>query len=206
MAYPLKRDPREPDYSRRLPTLRELQKPSELVKEDPGLSVLGARSRSMTRLLSVVGLVTFFVPLIGTNPTVMGQARWSPLDVISGMMSGNLPAAVLLSGQGLRDLRWLAFVNTMLFGTIFAYIALAVILVVALGKAQRLVIGAASGLGLVAALIEMRGYTDIQLAVLGGPPAVVGGQAVQGMTLCVLLFAVMALVLVISAWKELDDL
>lgn len=206
MAYSLKKDPREPDYSRRLPTLRELQKPSELVKEDPGLSVLGSRSRSMTRLLSVVGLVTFFVPLIGTNPAVMGQARWSPLQVISGMMSGDLPAAVLLSAQGLRDLRWLAFVNTMLFGTLFAYVALAVILVVALGKAQRLVIGAAAALGLVAALIEMRGYTDIQLAILGGSPSVVGGQQVQGMTVCVVLFAVTALVLVISVWKELDEL
>jgi hypothetical protein len=206
MAYPLHKNPREPDYRRRLPTLRELQKPSELVREDPALSALGSRSRPMTILLSLIGLVTFVVPLIGTNPTVMGQARWSPLEIVSGMFSGDLPAAVLLSGEGLRDLRWLAFVNTMLFGTVFAYIALAVILVVALGKAQRLVIGAAAGLGLVASLIELRGYTDMQLALLGGPPSLVGGQQVQGMTLCVLLFAAMALLVVISAWKELDDL
>ncbi|HSY03490.1 MAG TPA: hypothetical protein VK819_15110 [Acidobacteriaceae bacterium] len=206
MAYQLQKDPREPNYARRLPTLRELQKPSELVKEDPALSRLGSRSRSMTLLLAVVGLVTFVVPLIGTNPTVMGQARWSPWDVVTGMLTGNLPAAVLLSAQGLHDLRWLAFVNTMLFGGIFVYIALATVLVVALGKAQRLVIGAAAGMGLVAALIEMRGFTDIQLAILGGPPATVGGQQVQGMTLCVLMFAIMVLLLAIASWKELDDL
>jgi hypothetical protein len=206
MAYQLKKDPREPDYTRRLPTLRELQKPSELVKEDPALSVLGSRSRPMTILLSLVGLVTFVVPLIGTNPTVMGQARWSPWQIVSGMMSGNLPAAVLLSAQGLRDLRWLALVNTMLFGGIFVYIALATVLVVALGKGQRLIVGAAAALGMVAALIEMRGYTDMQLAILGGSPASVGGQQVQGMTLCVLMFAIMVLLLAIASWKEIDDL
>ena len=39
MAYQLQKDPREPNYARRLPTLRELQKPSELVKEDPDTAV-----------------------------------------------------------------------------------------------------------------------------------------------------------------------
>jgi hypothetical protein len=208
MAYPLKRDQREPDY-RRLPDVHELKRQTliaEKLREKPGPSCLGPRTRRMAILLTLVGLATFVVPLVGTNPAVMGQPRWSPMQIIGGLMNGNLPAAVLLTKTGDHAIGGLALVNSLLFGTLFEYAMLAAILVFVLGSAQRFLIGAAASMGVLAALIEMRGYSDIQLAILGGAPGTVGGQQVQAMTLCMIFFAVMILLLVIASWRELEDL
>jgi hypothetical protein len=208
MAYPLKQNARAQDQ-RRLPGLHELKGQTlvaEKLREDPGPKCLGARTRSMTLLLTAVGLATFVVPLVETSPAVMGQAWWSPWQILMGIFAGNLPAAVLLTPTGLRDVEWLALVNSLLFGSLFEYAMLAAVLVFALGKARRFLIGAVAALGLLAGLIEMRGYSDIQLAILGGPPASVGGQMVRAMPLGVVLFSVMVLLLVIAAWTELDQL
>lgn len=207
MAYQLKQNSREPEQ--RLPGVHELKRQTQIaekLREDPGPKCLGARTRSMTILLTFVGLATFVVPLVGTNPAVMGQERWSAWQIVMGIFADNLPAGVLLTPTGLHDVLWLAFVNTMLFGTLFEYAMLVVVLVNVFGKARRFMIGAAAALGLLAALIEMRGYSDIQLAILGGPPAAVGGQQVHAMTLGVVLFAVMVLLLVIATWTELEQL
>jgi len=208
MAYPLKKDSRQPDH-RRLPTVEDLKRQSlvaDKLREDPGPSTLGPRTRQMTVLLAVVGLATFFVPLVVTSSPVMAQSRWSPWQVVTGMATGDLPAAVLLTSRGIGAVRWLAFVNAMLFGSLFLYIMLVGVVVVALGKAQRMVLGGLAGAGLVAALIEMRGFSDFQLAILGGPPGTVDGQQVQAMPLALVWFGVMMMIVVISAWKELEEL
>lgn len=206
MVYQLKKDPRE---ERRLPTARELKQQTlvaDKLREDPGPSTLGPRTRQMTLLLALVGLATFFVPLVVTSVPVMGQSRWSPWQIVAGMVRGDLPAAVLLTQKGLGAIRWLTLVNTTLFGALFIYITLAGVLVVALGKAQRLILGGFAGLGLLGALIELRGFSDLQLAILGGPPGTVDGQQVEAMAMGGVWFGVLILILVIAAWKELEDL
>jgi hypothetical protein len=205
MVYSLKRDPREPDYRRRLPTALEIeqQKPIKVGKE-PVPSTLGSRSRQMVLLLTVVGLATFMVPLYTAVPAVMGQAQWSPFQLFMGLTSGSLPTAVLLTAQGLRDVRWLVFVDTLLFGALFDYGVLAALLISVVGKASRMVIGCAGALGVLATLIEMRGFDDVQLAIYSGLPKTAGGQHVRGMTWCLLMLAVMGLTLLISVYKELD--
>jgi hypothetical protein len=206
MVYQLKTDPRD---ERRLPSVQELKKQSlvaDKLREDPGPSTLGARTRQMTLLLALVGLATFFVPLVITSVPVMGQSHWSPWEILTGMLTGNLPAAVLLSATGLGAIRWLTFVNSMLFGGLFIYIMLAGVLAVALYKAQRIILGALAGLGVVGALIELRGFSDFQLAILGGTPGSVDGQTVHATTLGYIWFAVLILILLIASWKELEEL
>jgi hypothetical protein len=208
MAYPLKQNSREQE-TRRLPTAHEIKSQTvvaEKLREDPGPSTLGARTRQMTMLLALVGLATFFVPLVMTSSPVMGQSRWSPWQIVTGMLRGDLPAAVLLTNQGLGAIRWLTLANTMLFGGLFIYIVLAGVLVVAFGKAQRIILGALAGLGLVSTLIEMRGFSDFQLAILGGPPSTVDGQRVSAMALGYVWFGALALIIMIAALKDLEDL
>ncbi|HTW49809.1 MAG TPA: hypothetical protein VMD92_17765 [Acidobacteriaceae bacterium] len=208
MAYPLKKDPKEPDY-RRLPGLRDLQKETlvaDKLREDPGPKTLGARPRQLTVMLALVGLATLFAPLAVTSTPVMGQSHWSPWEIATGMLTGNLPAAVLLTSKGLGAVRWLTFANSALFGGLFVYMVLTGVLVVAMGKAQRIIVGALAALGLVAALIEIRSFSDLQLAILGGPPSTVDGQQVHAMALGYVWFGVLILILVIAAWKELEDL
>lgn len=206
MVYQLKKDPRE---ERRLPTVRELKQQTlvaDKLREDPGPSTLGPRTRQMTLLLALVGLATFFVPLVETSVPVMGQTHWSPWEIASGMMKGDLPAAVLLTQKGLGAIRWLTFVNTTLFGALFIYLVLAAVVVVALGKAQRIILGGLAALGMMAALIELRGFSDLQLAILGGPPTSVDGQRVQAIAMGCVWLSVLVMVLVIAAWKELEEL
>jgi hypothetical protein len=208
MAYPLKQNTPEQD-ARRLPGVQELKKQSlvaDKLREDPRPSTLGPRTRQMTILLALVGLATFFVPLVITSVPVMGQSHWSPWQIVTGTLTGDLPAAVLLTSKGLGAIRWVAFVNATLFGALFIYIMLAGVLVVAVGKPKRIILGGLAGLGVVAALIELRGFTDFQLAILGGPPGMVDGQRVGAMALGYVWFCVLMLILVIAAWKELEDL
>jgi hypothetical protein len=208
MAYPLKQNTPERD-TRRLPGVRELQRQSlvaDKLREDPTPATLGARSRQMTLLLAVVGLTTFFAPLVVTSSPVMGQSHWSPWQIVSGVLTGNLPAAVLLTSKGMGAIRWLTFVNTSLFGAGFVYVMLVGVLVVALGPARRIIVGALAALGVIAALIELRSFSDFQLAILGGPPTSVDGQTVHAMALGYVWFGVLILILVIAAWKELEDL
>lgn len=205
MAYQLRPDPRERPL-RPLPGLRELQqqKPVSLEK-DKLPPTLGSRTRSMTLLMSVLGLATFAVPLIRTSVPVLGRTQWSPLMVLVGLLGGDLPFAPNLPASALHYVYDLILIDTVLFGTLFAYGALVVILVSALRKATRFVIGAAAGFGMLAALLEMRGYADLQLGLLGGTAEQRGAEVV-GFTWCLVLFAVMGLVMLIVTVKELEGI
>lgn len=207
MVYQLKPDPRD-TAARRLPGLRELQQQSPIhIHNDKLPPKLGARTRSMTLLMSVLGLATFAVPLINTSIPVAGRAQWSPLLIFEGLLGGSLPApAANLPPEAYHYLYELIAIDTILFGAMFAYGALAVILVSALREARRFVIGAAAAFGMLAALLEMRGYADLQLALLGGTPEQRGGAHVVGFTYCGVLFIVMLLVLLVVTIKELEGI
>ncbi len=207
MVYDLKRDPRQPNYEKRLPGLYEIKRETQIaekLREDPTPKRLGARSRQLTLVMVMVGIATFVAPLIGTVPSVSGRTYWSPYEIFMGVTGNSLPAAVILNAEGTRDVHWLMLGNTVVFGAAFAYAMLATILVSVMGHASRRVVGSAAALGLLATLIEMRGFRDFQLAIFGGLPGSVGGQHVEGWTWSVVMFGVMALLLVIAAFRELD--
>lgn len=207
MAYSLQKDPRQPDYRKRLPTVGELQRETrvaEKLREDPTPKMLGPRSRQLALILTMVGLVTFVVPLITSVPAVMGRTEWSPWEMFMGVTGNTLPAAVILTDQGMHDVRWLIFVDTAMLGAMFDYAVLAAVLISVLGKASRKVVGGAAALGMLATLVEMRRCEDFQLAIFGGTPGSLGGQHVRAMTWCVVMLAVMALLLTIAVFKEFD--
>lgn len=204
MVYQLKPDPRQTPS--RLPGLKELQPIPPIKGADKLPPTLGARTRSMALLMSVLGLATFAVPLINTSVPVLGRTQWSPLLVIIELLSGALPAATNLPPSAFHYVYELVLIDTVLFGAMFAYAALLVILISALRQATRFVIGTAAVLGMLAALLEMRGYADFQLALLGGTPEQHGGAHVVGSTWCLVLFAVMGLVLLIVTVKELEGI
>ncbi|HKO11055.1 MAG TPA: hypothetical protein VJV22_03745 [Acidobacteriaceae bacterium] len=206
MVYQLKPDPRD-TAARRLPGLRELQQQKPIqIQNDKLPPKLGARTRSMTLLMTVLGLATFAVPLINTSIPVAGRAQWSPLLILEGLLDGSLPAAANLPPEAYHYVYELIAIDTILFGAMFAYGALTVILVSALRQATRFVIGAAAAFGMLAALLEMRGYADLQLALLGGTPQQRGGAHVVGFTYCGVLFIVMLLVLLVVTIKELEGI
>ena len=207
MVYDLKRDPRQPNYEKRLPGVYELKRETQIaekLREDPTPKRLGARSRQLTLIMVMVGLCSFVAPLIVTEPPVSGRTYWSPYEIFMGVTGNSLPAAVILNAEGTRELHWLMLANTSIFGAGFAYAMLAAILMSLMSHASRRVVACASAMGLVATLNEMRGFQDYQLAIFGGLPGSVGGQYVHGWTWSVVMFGVMALVLVISFFRELD--
>ena len=204
MVYQLRPDPRQTPS--RLPGLKELQPLPPMKGPEKLPPTLGARTRSMALLLSVLGLATFAVPLVNTSVPVLGRTQWSPLMVIEQLLGGNLPAATNLPPAAFHYIYELVLIDTVLFGAMFAYAALVVILVSALRQATRFIIGAAAALGMLAALLEMRGYADFQLALLGGTPEQRGGAHVVGSTYCLVLFAIMGLVLLIITVKELEGI
>lgn len=206
MVYQLKPDPRNVP-TRRPPSLRELeaQKPVKIAR-DKLPPALGARTRSMALLMSVLGLATFAVPLVNTSIPVLGRSQWSPLMMLEGLIAGNLPAAANLPPENAARFYELLLLDSALFGALFVYGALAVILVYALRKPSRIVIGGAAGLGLVAALLEMHGYADFQLALTGGPPDPAGGVHIVGLSYGLVMFVVMTLLLLIATVKELEGI
>lgn len=205
MVSPLSPDPRETDTRRLLfPRGVDEIKPIRATRKDELPPTLGARTRSMTLLMSVLGLATFVVPLVTTSVPVLGRTQWSALTVLEGLIDGSLPAGLNLPPQDLHALCRLIFLDSFLFGAMFAYAALILILVSALRTATRLVIGFAAALGALSALLEMRGYADFQLAIFGATPQKLGGAHVAGFTYCLVLLAVTGLILAIATVKELE--
>ena len=208
MVSPLSPNPRETD-TRRMLFPRGVDddiKPIRAIKKDELPPTLGQRTRSMTMVMSALGLATFVVPLVTTSVPVLGRTQWSTLTVLEGLIDGSLPAGVYLSAHDFHALYKLIFLDSFLFGTMFIYAALAIILVSALRTGTRLVIGFAAALAALAALLEMRGYPDFQLSLFGQTPQAMGGIHVAGFTWCLVLLVVSGLILAIATIKELEGI
>ena len=52
---------------------------------------MGRRKRSFAFLIVVGGILTFFLPLVTTDPPVMGRTRWSGWNIACQVQAGNLP-------------------------------------------------------------------------------------------------------------------
>lgn len=209
MVSPLSPDPRQTADTRRVLFPRGIEdelKPIRVTKKEELPPTLGQRTRSMTLVMSALGLATFVVPLVTTSTPVLGRVQWSALSVLEGLINGSLPAGVNLSADDFHALYKLIFLDSFLFGAMFIYAALIVILVSALRTGTRLVIGFAAALGALAALLEMRGYADFQLAIFGQTPQALGGVHVAGFTWCVVLLVITGLIVAIATIKELEGI
>jgi hypothetical protein len=70
---------------------------------------LGARRKFWALTVVAVGLLTFFLPLITTDTVVLGKTKWSVMNLMSEVCSGELPPpSGLAVGPG-----YLAFLLTL---------------------------------------------------------------------------------------------
>src|SRR5438445_12823706 len=58
---------------------------------DSWMESMGRRQRSFAFLIVVGGILTFFLPLVTTDPPVMGRTRWSEWNIACQAQAGNLP-------------------------------------------------------------------------------------------------------------------
>ena len=54
------------------------------------IGLLGAKRRLLAISILVLGLTTFFIPLISTDPAVMGTGSWSLWNVVAAVQNGTL--------------------------------------------------------------------------------------------------------------------
>jgi hypothetical protein len=55
---------------------------------------LGRRRRSLAFIVVIAGLLMFFLPLVTTDPAVMGHSHWSPWNISRQIYEGNLPPSI----------------------------------------------------------------------------------------------------------------
>lgn len=60
----------------------------------PPIKRLGPRRGLLSVVLAAVGSVTFFLPLIGTDPAAIGLTKWSFWGILRGIQSGTFPGLV----------------------------------------------------------------------------------------------------------------
>lgn len=56
-----------------------------------GIVPLGRERKKIGLLIIIVGLLTFFLPIVRLNPPLMNRSQWSPLDIASGLFRRALP-------------------------------------------------------------------------------------------------------------------
>jgi len=70
---------------------------------------LGRRRRSLAFLAVAAGLLTFFLPLVTTDPAVMGRSHWSPWNISWQIYEGSLPPSIPLMATAAYLLLLFAF-------------------------------------------------------------------------------------------------
>jgi len=71
---------------------------------------LGRRRRSLAFMAVIAGLLTFFLPLVTTNPAVMGHSHWSPWNISWQIYEGSLPPSIPFMATAVYLLLMVAFV------------------------------------------------------------------------------------------------
>ena len=153
----------------------------------------------MALLVALVGLTTFAVPLIGTDPPVLGHGYWSPLAIVEQTQAGVLPLSGPTDTVTAADLT-LRY-EDMLCGFLFAYCMLAAaFLAIVVGASVRAIRWTAV-LCVIATLADLAfGHEAYQSALC------VGGDGVQvhAGTESAILLGVAGLLLLIASFDELD--
>jgi len=71
---------------------------------------LGRRRRLLAFIVVTAGLLTFFLPLVTTNPAVMGHSHWSPWNISRQIYEGSLPPSIPFMATAVYLLLIVAFV------------------------------------------------------------------------------------------------
>jgi hypothetical protein len=146
--------------------------------------------------VTLLGLATFATPLVTTDPKLLGQTQWSPLQVVTAIISGTLPLQPVLP----RELLGL----DLLLGCGIVYLLLIVIVITILvyPSAKFIGAGAAAGCAVLIGSVLFR-YADLQYAIYGAPRAVASGQVNAG-AFTLTLSGLLALLIVIAASSDQD--
>jgi hypothetical protein len=72
----------------------------------------------MALIVVVGGIVTFFLPLVSTNPPVLQTSDWSPFDILRQIYLGHLPQPICerCGEPAIRSLLALPFEVTVVYG------------------------------------------------------------------------------------------
>jgi len=152
----------------------------------------------------VVGILTFFAPIVSTDPPVMQTTQWSPFTIVRQMYLGKLPQPTCerCGEPAVRSLLALP----VLVMAVYALMLLA-LFPLCFSDAQAL-----ANIGLIGALLSLGTYThfatkwEFEETFYGQPQSLApssNGPVFYGL-LTIAMFAVMGALVFIAAHEELD--
>jgi hypothetical protein len=158
--------------------------------------MMGRQRRRVTLVVTLLGLFTFVMRLISTDPKVLGHTLWSPLQVVIAILSGRLPL------QPVQPVGLLGV--DALLGCGIVYLLLIAIAVAILVFPSGKFVGTAAALGGAMLLGSLQfQYPDLQDAIYGAPRAFASGH-VNGGVFTLTLLGVLALLLWVATSSGLD--
>jgi hypothetical protein len=161
---------------------------------------LGGHRRQMALVVVLIGLGTFFAPLIRTDSAILGRTRWSQLDIMLAHRAGGLPIAHQTPGE-LDSSSGIAF----LVATGLAFGAFGLIAVSAALFPSVRVVRFASGLGAVFVITSFQDRAgDYREVFYGDFTRFHTGPEVHTVAFCAIQLGACGLLGWIAATKELD--
>lgn len=149
----------------------------------------------MAMAFTLLALGTFLTPLIGTTPKVLGQSHWSPLQVLTAMISGILPLQRVLAPQ-------VDFTIDVLLGPGIVYLILIAIAVVLLVFPSEKFVGLGAAAGCLTLYFDLKyHYTALQEAIFGAPSSFALGH-VNGAVFTLTLGGLLVMLLLIAIAKD----
>jgi hypothetical protein len=157
---------------------------------------LGSLARALAVVATVLGLATFPLQLITTTAPVLGETRWSPLEMMTGILAGALPVGVM----GHLTL----WVSLTAFGFIFVYLALLAILVaVVVRPSSRFVLITALLAASVITEDSFLRFHSFQRALCGSDSMAARGQMIHAGLWSAMLLSVMGVLIAIAALETI---
>jgi hypothetical protein len=171
---------------------------------NPPLAMLGPRRRWIAGLVTVIALLSFFVPMIRTDTPVLGRTHWSPCQVFAGYFDRTLPIYRWDDPQAdhtdrvMRAAFWV-------FGYPGEYCGMALLLLAILFYPRAKVVGA---LAVVVASdvygsVKHYDFSSYQDDIYGQPASFAQGTVHFGANALLLLMA-MGLVVLVVAWRDFE--
>jgi len=162
---------------------------------------MGRQRRKAALIVTGLGLATFVSPLIWTDSEILGQTRWSPLQIVLALHAGTLPIAA----RPPRELAVSLGID-FLFGFGLVYLLLAIVAAAIVFLPSVRFIAGAAGTGAAIVLADAKfEFPDFQQMLYGMPSAFASDHQVHAVSLFVILLGVEVLLLWIAATKQLDS-
>lgn len=164
--------------------VREAHKPARL----------GPLARSLAVVTALLGLATFPLQLITTAAPVLGETRWSPLELVAGISAGVLPVSAM--GHFVLWVSLAAFV--------FVYLALvAILLAVVVWPSSRFILVAAVLAASVIIEDIFLHFEIFQRALYGGCAQAACGQAIHAGLWSAMLLSVLGVLITIAGLETI---